>query len=66
MIGTKCYGTEKTFTGYTCPSGYTLDGSTCFKKNTTTVAATKKTNKVTGYNCRALEIVTDADKFVQL
>ena len=50
LIGTKCYGTEKTFTGYTCPSGYTLDGSTCFKKNTTTVAATKKTNKVTGYN----------------
>lgn len=50
LINTKCYGTEKTFTGYTCPSGYILDGSTCFKKNTTTVAATKKTNKVTGYN----------------
>ena len=50
LIGTKCYGTQKTFTGYTCPSGYTLDGSSCFKKNTTTVSATKKTEKVTGYN----------------
>lgn len=38
----KCYSTVKTISGYTCPSGYKLNGTKCLKGSTDVVDATTK------------------------
>ncbi len=46
----KCVKTVKGYIDYyTCPSGYTLNGTKCTKKSVVTIDATKKTKKHTSY-----------------
>lgn len=45
----KCYVTVKAVSGYSCPSGYTLNGSKCIKASSTSINATAKSNSGTSY-----------------
>lgn len=45
----KCYLTVKTISGYTCPSGYSLNGTKCTKNTATTINATINSSNGTSY-----------------
>lgn len=50
LVGTKCEKiTKGTFKNYTCPSGYILDGQSCYQKTNDVKNAEKKTTTTSSY-----------------